>query len=203
MRRGTLGQNQAPGNRGLPTLWLLSDARRLPDPRAAAGRLPPGSAVLARDLDPALLGPLALLARRRGLRLVLAGEGRAALLLRAGLHLPDRRPATGLLPFLLARRRPRPPLLSVAAHGRGGLARARRLGADLVLLSPVFPTASHPGAPALGPLRWGAVARGAGRPVVALGGVTARNRRRLPGLPGKRGPGAPATLGWAAIGGLA
>lgn len=202
MRRGKLGQNRSSGNRGLPSLWLLSDARRLPDPRAAAGRLPPGSAVLARDLAPALLQPLASLARRRGLRLVLAGQGRDALRLRAGLHLPDRRPSEGLLPFLLARRRARPPLLSVAAHGRGGIARARRLGADLIILSPVFPTASHPGAPALGPLRWAALARRAGRPVIALGGVTVRNHRRLPGLR-RRGSGTSATLGWAAIGGLA
>ncbi len=176
----------------MPGLWLLSDARRLPDPRAAACRLPPGSAVLARDMAPALLRPLAVLARRRRLVLLLAGRGRAALALRAGLHLPDRRPAEHLLPVLLARRGGRGPLLSVAAHGRAGLARARRLGADAVILSPVFPTASHPGAPALGPLRWVALARRAGRPVIALGGVTPRNRRRLPCW----------AAGWAAIGGL-
>ena len=125
-----------------------------------------------------------------------------ALALRAGLHLPDRRGSEGLLPFLLARRRRcRSPLLSVAAHGRAGLARARRLGADLVMLSPVFPTASHPGAPALGPLRWAALARRAGRPAVALGGLTRRNLGRVPGLngTGAHGP----AVGWAAIGGLA
>ncbi|HEY8614149.1 MAG TPA: thiamine phosphate synthase [Roseomonas sp.] len=175
----------------------MSDARRLPDPRAAACRLPPGSAVLARDLAPALLRPLAAIARRRRLILMLAGEGRAALALGAatgaGLHLPDRRPATGLLPILLARRAGRGLLLSVAAHGRAGLARARRLGADLVILSPVFPTASHPGAPTLGPLRWAALARRAGRPAIALGGLDLCNSRRLP----------PAAAGWAAIGALA
>ncbi|MBP0444707.1 thiamine phosphate synthase [Roseomonas sp. SSH11] len=192
MRRGRLGQNRSGWNAPIPRLWLLSDARRLPDPRAAALRLPRGGAVLARDMAPALLRPLAALARQRQLALVVAAEGRTALALRAGLHLPDRRPARGLLPFLLARRRRRPPLLSVAAHGRAGIARARRLRADLVLLSPVFPTASHPGAPGLGTLRWAALARRAGRPVIALGGVNARNSRRLP----------PAASGWAAIGGL-
>ncbi|MBD0272951.1 MAG: thiamine phosphate synthase, partial [Acetobacteraceae bacterium] len=73
------------------------------------------------------------------------------------------------------------PLLTAAAHGRAGLARGRRLDADAVLLSPVFPTASHPGAPALGPWRWAALARRAGRrPVVALGGLDALTARRLP-----------------------
>ncbi|WP_338665200.1 thiamine phosphate synthase [Pararoseomonas sp. SCSIO 73927] len=194
MRRGRLGQNGRPRNgRTVPSLWLLSDARRLPDPRAAAARLPRGAAVLARDLAPGLLRPLAALARRRGLMLVVAGDGRAALALRAGLHLPDRRAVRGLLPFLAARRAGAAGPLSVAAHGRAGIARARRLRADLVILSPVFPTASHPGAPALGPLRWAALARRAGRPVVALGGVNGKNSRRLP---------RPAA-GWAAIGGLA
>ncbi|MBX6746499.1 MAG: thiamine phosphate synthase, partial [Acetobacteraceae bacterium] len=137
----------------------------MPDPRAAASRLPPGAAVVARGLPPALLEGLARLARQRRLVLLVAGDGRAALRhargLRAGLHLPDRRGSTGLLPFLLARRARGLPL-TVAAHGRAGLARGRRLGADAVILSPVFPTASHPGAPALGLWRWAALARRAG-----------------------------------------
>jgi thiamine-phosphate pyrophosphorylase len=65
-------------------------------------------------------------------------------------------------------------------HGRAGVARGRRLGADLALLSPAFRTASHPGAPALGPLRWAGMAAGLGRPAVALGGVAAGTAGRLP-----------------------
>uniref|UniRef100_UPI001081BD9B thiamine phosphate synthase n=1 Tax=Crenalkalicoccus roseus TaxID=1485588 RepID=UPI001081BD9B len=148
------------------------------DPRAAAARLPPGAAVVARGLAPGVLAGLAALARRRRLRLLVAGDGRLALRHGAGLHLPDRPGVPGLLPFLLARRRGLP--LSAAAHGRAGLARGRRLAADAVILSPVFPTASHPGAPALGPWRWAALARRAGRPVVALGGIGPGNALRLP-----------------------
>ncbi|TCZ57259.1 thiamine phosphate synthase [Roseicella aquatilis] len=168
-----------PGGAPLPRLLLLGDPVRLPDPRPAALRLPPGAAVLARGLAPAVLRGLASIARRRRLVLLVAADGRLALRHGAGLHLPDRRGTAGLLPFLLARRG-RPLLLTAAAHGRAGLARARRLGADAVLLSPVFPTASHPGAPALGPLRWAALAQRAGRPALALGGVSGANARRLP-----------------------
>lgn len=170
----------------LPRLFLLSDPARLPDPRDAARRLPPGAGVVARGLAPAALADLAALARRRRLALLVSGDGRAALRHRAGLHLPDRRSASGLLPFLLFARRhrrravPGRPLLTVAAHGRRGIARARRLRADAVVLSPVFPTASHPGAAALGPLRWAALARRAGLPAVALGGLRGGNARRLP-----------------------
>ncbi|WP_149539850.1 thiamine phosphate synthase [Siccirubricoccus phaeus] len=175
---------------GLPRLWLLSDAARLPDPLPLAARLPPGAAVVARDLPAPRLAALAALARRRRLQLLVAAEGRLALRHAAGLLLPDRRPTRHLLPFLLARRPGR--ALLVAAHGRSGLARARRLHAEAVLLSPAFPTLSHPGAPALGPLRWAALAARAGRPVLALGGVTGRSARRLP----RR------TAGLAAIGGF-
>ncbi|MBX9635822.1 MAG: thiamine phosphate synthase, partial [Magnetospirillum sp.] len=70
-------------------------------------------------------------------------------------------------------------LLSVAAHSRAGLARAARLGADYALLSPVFPTASHPGAATIGATRFALWARAARLPVMALGGVTEVSRRRL------------------------
>ncbi len=137
--------------------------------------------MLARGAAPAVLARLRRLARGRGLVLLLGGEGRRALAARAGLHVPDRAGCAGLLPFLLARRRGAPwALLSAAVHGRAGLARARRIGADCGFVSPAFPTASHPGAPALGPLRWAGLARGFGRPAIALGGVAAGRAGRLP-----------------------
>jgi thiamine-phosphate pyrophosphorylase len=168
--------------RPLPALWLFSDPVRLPDPRAAAARLPRGAGVVARGAAPGVLRALAGLARRRGLALLVAGDGRGALVLRAGLHLPERRGAAGLLPFLAARRAGAPfAVLSLAAHGGArGAARARRLRPDLVFLSPLFPTESHPGAPALGPLRWLAAALRAGAPAAALGGVVAARLGRVP-----------------------
>jgi thiamine-phosphate pyrophosphorylase len=135
--------------------------------------LPRGAGVVARGLAPGLLRPVARLARQRGLKLLVAGDGRAALAVRAGLHQPDRRKSLGLLPFLIARRAaPGHLTLSMAAHGgQRGAARARQLRPDCLFLSPLFPTASHPGAPALGALRWVGLARGLSAPCIALGGV--------------------------------
>jgi thiamine-phosphate pyrophosphorylase len=165
---------------GVARLYLFSDPVRLPDPRAAAARLPAGAAVVARGLAPAVLNDLAALARRRRLVLLVAGDGRLALRHGAGLHVPDRHAVAGLAAFLCGRRGRGLPL-TVAAHGRAGLARGRRLRADAVVLSPVFATASHPGAPTLGPARWAALAaRGGDRPIVALGGVGPMNAARLP-----------------------
>jgi thiamine-phosphate pyrophosphorylase len=168
--------NKAPR---IPRLWLLSDPVRLPDPMAAAARLPRGSAVVARGVPAPALPGLARLCRQRGLHLLVAGDGRAALRLGVGLHLPER-PTPGLLAFLLARRPGA--LLSLAVHGRRGLARGRRLRADAALVSPIFATRSHPGARPLGPHAWAFLARHAGRPAVALGGVDRRSARRVPGL---------------------
>ena len=162
-----------------PAIWLFTDAVRLPDPRPVAARLPRGAAgiVLRHDADPAraALGrDLARICRDRRLVLVVAGDARLAVDLGAGLHLRAGRRAArapGLRPG-----KPR----TASAHGRADLVRARHAGADLVFLSPIFPTASHPGAPALGPIRWAVLARAASLPVLALGGVGPATVRRLP-----------------------
>ncbi len=76
------------------------------------------------------------------------------------------------------------------AHSLAEIGAAVRAKADAVLLSPVFPTRSHPGGRVLGPLRFLLMARRSPIPVIALGGMT---RRRAAGLP---------VHGWAAIDGL-
>lgn len=146
-------------------------------------RLPRGSAVLARGMAWPALRALAALCRQRGLLLLVGGDGRAALRLRAGLHVPERG-AGGLLPFLLGGG-----FLSLAVHGRAGLARGRRLRADAALISPLFATASHPGARPLRAHGWAWLARHAGRPAVALGGVTWASRIP-PNAAGRAGIGA-------------
>lgn len=161
----------------LPRLWLFTDSRRLPDPRASAAALPRGAAgiVLRHDTDPnrAALGrDLARICRQRKLLLVVAGDARLAASLRAGLHLRG-----GARPSPL--RLPR--VVTSSAHSLSDLVRARRTGATLAFLSPAFPTESHVGAPALGPLRWSAMARraGVGLTIGALGGVDGKTVVRL------------------------
>jgi len=87
-----------------------------------------------------------------------------------------------------ARRSPTARLATV--HDLAQIGRANRTGAALVLLSPVLPTRSHPGAAPLGAVRFLLLARRAAVPVIALGGMDRRRARRLPGF------------GWAAIDGL-
>jgi len=72
-------------------------------------------------------------------------------------------------------------MLSASCHNRHELDAAAVNGADFALLSPVFPTQSHAGAPHLGVDGFLAMARHAQIPVVALGGITVENRQMLAG----------------------
>jgi len=160
-----------------PVLWLFTDTERLPNPCPAAARLPRGTAgvVLRHDAHPnrtAIGRDLARICRIRRLALVVAGDTRLAAALGAGVHL-----RAGYWPSVP--RRKGVPVTS-SAHSLADLRRAARNGATLAFLSPAFPTASHPGAPALGANRWARLARQAPLPVAALGGIDGGSVKRLP-----------------------
>jgi thiamine-phosphate pyrophosphorylase len=179
---------QAAAHAPLPRLWLFTDAIRLPDPRDAVAHLPRGKAgvVLRHDGDPlrpALGRDLAQICRERRLVLVVAGDARLAAALGAGVHLRGGRWPSPVRP-------PGPAcpssIITSSAHSVIELRRAARAGATLAFLSPAFGTASHIGAPGLGPLRWAALARRGvrglppGLCVAALGGVDGSSIRCLP-----------------------
>jgi thiamine-phosphate pyrophosphorylase len=178
----------------LPSLWLMTDAARGGDIAAAMRALPRGAGVIFRHYEAqdreALARNMRALARERGLAFLVAGDIALAVRLRAdGFHAPE-----ALVHRIPAARRALPGgLVTAAAHGWRGLVAARRHGADAVVLSPVFATTSHPGAPALGPVRFAALASAAGLPVFALGGIDDGTAQRLAGM---------RVAGFAAIGAL-
>ncbi|MEY6431729.1 Nudix family hydrolase [Thioalkalicoccus limnaeus] len=63
------------------------------------------------------------------------------------------------------------PWVGASCHGPDELARAEALDLDYVLLSPVKPTATHPGATPLGWSAFAALIKPVNRPVYALGGL--------------------------------
>jgi thiamine-phosphate pyrophosphorylase len=147
---------------------------------SALERLPRGAGVVFRhyQLPPraraALFARVRRVARRRCLVLLVAGkplrgaDGRHGARAAAGSHRLVTRPA----------------------HHRRDLVAARRAGVDAVFVSPVFQTRSHPGAPALGRVRFGLLIRDSGIPVIALGGMDEGRARSLARL---------RVHGWAAI----
>lgn len=177
-----------------PRFYLLSDPVRLPDPSDVLTALPGGSAIVLRHDDHQTLGALAArivpLAHRLGLKVLLSNDVRLALRMGCdGVHLSQRTARRG--PVRIAGL-PTGFLITAAAHDGASLRRAYKAGADAVLLSPVFPTASHLKAKGLGVLRFARLGRQSELPVIALGGVSAVRLKRL-----SLGP----AFGIAAIGG--
>ncbi len=160
----------------LPAVWLISDARNDAGLEAALRRLPHGSGLIYRHYH---LPDGARLARFRALRRIARKRGHCVILADSAVTAREWG-ADGIYggPRALWPRR-RGLLHLATAHGARELALAARLGADAALLSPVFPTRSHPGAPVLGPVRFGLLARAAPLPVIALGGLDAKRAKTL------------------------
>ena len=131
----------------------------------AIGRVPPDTGgIVFRHY--ALRGPerlalgkrVAELAEKRKLFLAVAGDRLLADQLGAQLvHNPQ---GAGELPF------------SRSVHDEQEALDARRAGASLVFVSPLYPTRSHPETVTLGPERAARLAEIAGCPAIALGGMT-------------------------------
>ena len=151
----------------MPLVLFTDDSSR--DWAAAARRLPRGSAIVIRSREAKRRAALfEALSPLPGLKLLIAGD--PALAQHAdGLHLPEGR----------AReaghwRAHRPDwIITASAHSLRALMTLAHV--DAAFLSPVFATASHPGAPPLTPVRAAFIAALSPVPVYALGGVTARN----------------------------
>ena len=151
--------------RHLPKIWLMTDPRLGEGLLAAVRKLPVRSGVvfrhyqLATDERLVLFRQIQRICRRRGHILLLAGQDDW---LAHGIHGRPRIRA--------------PQLLSMPVHSIPEILEAKRLHADIMFLSPVFSTRSHPGARAMGMTQFSRLKRLAGpAKVIALGGMT-RNR---------------------------
>ena len=153
----------------LPVRWLLTD-ERMPELWGALARLPPGSGVIFRHHATPAAKRLALFRRVRRI-----ARARGLVLHAANPPLPA--PIHGRVRGAT----------SWPAHDRAEALAGWKAGARLLLVSPVFPTRSHPGASALGPVKAARIGRGLGVPMVALGGMTERRWRRLRGFDGWAG----------------
>jgi thiamine-phosphate pyrophosphorylase len=165
--------------RPIPRLHAITEARLLTDPdlgrkAAAIAALGPGSAIHLRDRGAALPAlaevgrRLAALTRPAESALVVSGRADLARALGAqGVQLGEED-----LPVAAARAVLGAGWVGRSVHSVEGARRAFDEGADYVILGSIYPTPSHPDRAPLGP---GALEEAArlGRPVVAIGGVTA------------------------------
>jgi thiamine-phosphate pyrophosphorylase len=169
----------------LPRTWLLTDERQGDALWPAVNALPQGSGVIVRHYSLGnpdrhrLFTRIRQIARRRKLVVLLSGTPDQAQRWKAdGVYsAPAGRPAAGLL-------------WAATAHDLKEIRQAERRGADLILLSPLFPTRSHPSGKPLGAHRFARLAGATRLPVIALGGVEPRHFRLLERI---------AVYGWAGI----
>lgn len=159
----------------LPRLWLMTDERQGESLIDAVARFPEGAGIVFRHYGLAESERRALFDRVRGAHsglLLLAGPAEQARVWGAdGSH--GRGQGSGLR--------------SAPAHDLAEIRAAEAAGADLVFLSPVFATRSHPGREALGEERFRQLAGQTALPVIALGGMTAARAKSLSGAYGWAG----------------
>ena len=166
---------------GVERLLLMTDAARLPDPEVAISSLPADSIVIFRDYDHAERATLATyllkISRSAGCWFLVAGDVQLARRIGAdGVHLPEYmvgKQSLNLNGFSL---------VTAACHSIAALRRAQRAGAYLAVVSPVFPTKSHPGVKTLGVHGLSRLIAATNLPVAALGGISIKNARKLRAL---------------------
>lgn len=133
----------------------------------AIGRLPPKAGIvfrhysLSRTAREDLVKRIGSAVRERRIKLGIARDVQLAE--RLGAEIVHNPAAPTNLPF------------SRAVHSLEEADSAKAEGAELVFVSPVYATSSHPGGEPLGPKHATEIAAAAGLPAIALGGVNARN----------------------------
>ena len=159
----------------LPLIWLVSDARNDATLDQVLHKLPRGSGLIFRHYH---LGPAERRQRFANLKRLARSKGHTMAL--SASPAEARRWSADAVYGSPCRLTRGPSMIRlVTAHSLRELGQAMRARAHAILLSPVFPTRSHPGNRTLGPARFRLLAARATVPVIALGGMTARRARQL------------------------
>jgi len=176
----------------IPRLTLITDTSRLSKKaffdkveQALSGGV---DAVLVREKTLTSAKLLALASRLRMMtqayqaQLIIHSQADVAAAVNAdGVHLPSREinSIASVQEWLMQAKI----TVSVSCHNADELHEAHAMGADYAMLSPVFPTMTHPGAAHLGVEAFDTLVAKAALPIIALGGITTAN---CPTLQGKR-----------------
>ncbi len=173
------------GNAALPfCLLLMSDQQRLPGGMEIIAALPvnlaKNVAVIFRDYEvpnrEALGQEWRRITKRQGMKLLVAGDAALAKHLQAdGVHVPQwhHHQAKELRAKWPAH------LLTASCHSEDDLAMLDGVGFDALLVSPVFPSTSHPGATAFTADSLAKITAAATTPIIGLGGINQYTHRQL------------------------
>lgn len=157
---------------------LMSDQARLPNIKHIVTQLPAPTLVVIRDYTMSeregYAQEITTIAHRAGHRVLIGDDVALALRLRAdGVHLPEK----SLEKLNVIKENYPAMLVTVAVHHKDTLEKATQ--ADVLFISPVFETESHPGEPVLEVDGFNQLAAAAEVPCYALGGINVQNIDRL------------------------
>ncbi|NQY41601.1 MAG: thiamine phosphate synthase [Henriciella sp.] len=148
-----------------------------------ATNLPAGSGILYRHFGAedrfGVAVELAGLARRQGLKLLIAADPKLASEVGAhGVHWPEARLQEAL------KWRGRFQIQTASAHSRMAITQAEQIGMDAALVSTVFPSSSPSASVPMGAASFIELCRQSPLPLYALGGVNAGNAASVAGSGG-------------------
>lgn len=167
----------------LPKLIAMTDAARGIDPFKQLTMLKPRDGLIFRHYELSkterfVLGSkLRKACKKAQILFLVAGDFQLGTQLRAdGLHLPSWALKQG---YDWGRQLKPGMMVSGAVHSTSELLMAQRLKMDLAIVSPVFPTESHPNANFLGTIGLAKLKQQTTLPVFALGGMNVKTSTRL------------------------
>lgn len=163
-------------DQSLPDLWLISDARNDDVLEDALLAMPRGSGFIYRHYH---LEDSERFERFQALRLVARSCDHTIVLADSALTASEWFADGTYGPARSQYPRRRDLIHLATAHNLREVGLANHLGSDAVLISPIFPTRSHPGGNVLGAARFRLLAKHAQIPVIALGGMDSARARTL------------------------
>jgi thiamine-phosphate pyrophosphorylase len=176
--------NSHHNNKNLPPLIFLTERNRFENIFTTLNSIPEQTLVIIRDYD---LGyserleyckKIVEICKARGIKILIGKDPDLAQQVNAdGIHIPEK-----LLPNLKQWKRKKSNwLFTTSCHSKSSLKNIDLDIVDAILLSPVFPTKSHPDAEVLGPDRFKNIAASSKISIYALGGINKNNVKNFQG----------------------
>ena len=166
------------GNKKLKTasIWLFTDTIKTPNPIQIAKSLPFKAGIVIRHYESknkdSIIKNILNIKKRKDLTILIAGKYRRILSM-DGNHLPQ----------WVNYNNKEHKMVSISVHTAKDIRKSINVKADLVFISPVFPSSSHKSKHHLGVIKLGLLARLFKKDVIALGGINNKNIARLRSLP--------------------
>ena len=158
-----------------PHIWLFTDSVKTLNPVKLVKNLPTKSGVVIRHYNSknkeTIIRSILNIKKRKTLTVLIAGKYKRKLDV-DGNHLPQ-----------WINNNKINQITSISVHAGMDVRKSLNVKADLVFISPVFPTSSHASKQHLGTIKLGLLARLFKKDIIALGGINNKNIARLRSLP--------------------